>query len=62
MLKKSVDPDRTPCSGTPDLGLQCLSSSLLWDARLKLVKKASHYIVSIYVKDITFINLRLDDA
>ena len=29
----SVDPDQTPLSVACDLGLYCLSKSLLWDAR-----------------------------
>ena len=35
----SVDPDQTPRSAASDLGLHCLPMSLLWDARLKWVKK-----------------------
>ena len=34
----SVDPDQTPHSADTDLGLQCSSKSLLWDARLKWVE------------------------
>ena len=30
----SVDLDQTPRSAASDLGLHCLSMSLLWDARL----------------------------
>ena len=29
----SIDPDQTPRSAAYNLGLQCLSTSLLWDAR-----------------------------
>ena len=35
----SVDPDQTPHSAASDLGLHCLPMSLLWDARLKWVKR-----------------------
>ena len=34
LYANSVDPDRTPCSATLDLGLHRLQSSYLWDARL----------------------------
>ena len=34
----SVDPDQTPLSAASDLDLHCLPMSLLWNARLKLVK------------------------
>ena len=34
----NVYADQTPRSVAPDLGLHCLPVSLLWDARLKLVK------------------------
>ena len=34
----SVDPDQTPRSAAPDLGLFCLSMVLLWDSRHKLEK------------------------
>ena len=30
----SVDPDQTTRSAASDLGINCLSMSLLWDARL----------------------------
>ena len=33
----SVDPDQMPCSAASEQDLHCLSMSLLWDARLKLV-------------------------
>ena len=33
----SVDPDQTPRSAASDLGLHCLSMSLLWDARHKWI-------------------------
>ena len=39
----SVDPDQLPCSVASDLGLHCLSISLLWDARLKWVKHSLHF-------------------
>ena len=35
----SVYPDQTPRSAASDLGHLCLSSSLLWDIRLKWVTK-----------------------
>ena len=35
----SIDPDQTPRYVTSDLGLHCLPVSLLWDARLKWVKR-----------------------
>ena len=35
----SVDPDQTPRSAASILGLYCLAVSLLWDPRLKRVKK-----------------------
>ena len=33
----SLDPDQTPRFAASDLGLHCLSMSLLWDARHKLI-------------------------
>ena len=36
----SVDPDQTPRSAASDLDVHCLLVSLLWDARLILVKCA----------------------
>ena len=38
-----VDPDQTPGSVAPDLGLYCLSVSILWDARHKRVKHEYPY-------------------
>ena len=35
----NVDPDQMPRSAASDLGLHCLSMSLLWDARCKWVKR-----------------------
>ena len=35
----SVDPDQTLHSVASDLGLYCLPTSLLWDARHKWVKE-----------------------
>ena len=37
----SVDPDQTPRSTASDLGLHCLTMSLLWDAKLKWVNSIS---------------------
>ena len=34
----SVDPDQMPHSAASDLGLYCLPTSQLWDARHKWVK------------------------
>ena len=38
-IENSVDPAQTPRSAASEQGLHCLSLSLLWDARLNLVKK-----------------------
>ena len=43
----SVDLDQTPRSAASDLGLYCLSMSLLWDARLKWVKSTVKSRVNI---------------
>ena len=40
----SEDPDQTPRSAASDMGLHCLSVSLLWDARLKWVKIYYHIV------------------
>ena len=37
----SVDPDQMPHSAASDLGLHYLPMSLLWEARLKWVKRQS---------------------
>ena len=37
---KSLDSDQTPRSVESDLGLYCLTISLLWDARLKWINES----------------------
>ena len=36
-----IDPDQTPQIVASDRGLHCLQMSLLWDAKLKWVKKTA---------------------
>ena len=45
----SVDPDQTPHSAASDLGLYCLPMSLLWDARLKWVKRTANQFPSLQI-------------
>ena len=44
-----VDPDQMLHSAVSDLGLHCLSMSLLWDARLKCVKSWTFVLFSCYI-------------
>ena len=39
LFANSGDPNQTPRSAMSDLGLHCLSSTLLWVSRLKWVKE-----------------------
>ena len=55
----SAEPDQTPRSAASDLGLHCLSMSLLWDARLKWIKEVicrNLHIDKIHKNKIHFYN------
>ena len=43
----SVDPDQTPPSVTPDLGLHCLPMSFLRDVRLKWVNNETRHKLNL---------------
>ena len=42
-VQNSIDPDQTLRSVASDLGVHCLQTSLLWDARHKMDKKVHIY-------------------
>ena len=52
-MANSVDPDQTPRSAASDLGLHCLSMSLLWDAGINGLSHTRNVTTKVKVTVIT---------